>query len=62
MGAKRKGYIPSCHRDAARLAIDTGRMVAQVAREIGVDEQLLGRWVATNRARLDDPPEVRGLS
>ena len=49
-------------RVISRLVIDTGRMVAQVAREIGVDEQLLGRWVASNRARLDDPPEVRGLS
>ena len=27
-------------------------------REIGVGEQLLGRWVAIERARLDDPPEA----
>jgi transposase len=24
--------------------------------EIGVGEQLLGRWVAIERARMDDPP------
>jgi transposase len=29
--------------------IDTGRPIAQVAREIGVGEQLLGRWVAQER-------------
>jgi transposase len=27
------------------LVIDTGRTVGAVAREIGVGEQLLGRWV-----------------
>ena len=36
--------------------IDTGRPIAQVAREIGVGEPLLGRWVALERARDDDPP------
>jgi transposase len=32
--------------------IDTGRPVAQVARELGLGEQLLGRWVAQERSRL----------
>lgn len=36
--------------------IDTQRTIAEVAREIGVGEQLLGRWVAVERARSDDPP------
>ena len=36
--------------------IDTGRPIAHVAKEIDVGEQLLGRWVATERARMDDPP------
>ena len=56
MDAKRKGYSPSCRRDSARLVIDTGCMIVQVAREIGVGEQGLGRWAATERARMDDPP------
>jgi transposase len=56
MGAKRKRYTPAYRRDAAHLVIDTGRTIAEVAREIGVGEQLLGRWVATERARMDDPP------
>lgn len=33
--------------------IDTGRTIAEVAREIGVGEQLLGRWVAAERAELE---------
>jgi transposase len=55
-GKKRKSYTPEYRRDAAHLVIDTGRPIATVAREIGVGEQLLGRWVAVERSRLDDPP------
>ena len=55
-GKKRKTYTPEYRRDAAHLVIDTGRPIAVVAREIGVGEQLLGRWVAIERSRLDDPP------
>jgi len=53
---KRKCYAPAYRHDAARLVIDTGRPIVVVAREIGVGEQLLGRWVAIERARDDDPP------
>ena len=56
MGAKRKSYTPAYRKDAAHLVIDTGRTIAEVAREIGVGEQLLGRWVAVERSRMDDPP------
>ncbi len=55
-GRKRRNYTPEYRRDAAHLVIDTGRPIATVAREIGVGEQLLGRWVAIERSRLDDPP------
>lgn len=58
MGAKRKSYTPAYRKDAARLVIDTGRTIAEVAREIGVGEQLLGRWVAVERSRMDDPPSA----
>ena len=34
---------------AARLVIETGRPVAHVAAEIGVGEQVLGRWVRLQR-------------
>ena len=53
---KRKSYTPAYRREAARLVIDTDRPIAHVAREIGVGEQLLGRWVAIERARDDGPP------
>ena len=50
---KRKSYTPRFRAEAARLVIDTGRTIAEVAREIGVGEPLLGRWVAQHRARED---------
>jgi transposase len=55
-GRKRRSYTPAYRREAARLVIDTGRPIAHVAREIGIGEQLLGRWVALERARDEDPP------
>ncbi|MFV0495695.1 transposase [Mycobacterium sp.] len=58
MGAKRKSCTPKFRAEAARLVIDTGRTIAGVAREIGVGEALLGRWVAVERSKLDDPPKV----
>ena len=62
MGATRKSYTPKYRREAAHLVIDTGRTIAQVARDIGVGEQLLGRWVAIERAGMDDPPEALDAS
>jgi transposase len=44
-GKKRKSYTPEYRRDAAHLVIDTGRQIATVARDIGIGEQMLGRWV-----------------
>lgn len=52
MGTKsRKTYTPEYRREAALRVIDTGRTIAAVARELNVGEQLLGRWVAQERAR-----------
>jgi transposase len=48
---KRRVYTLEYRVEAARLVIDTGRPIAQVAREIGVGEALLGRWVAKERDR-----------
>ena len=55
---RRKNYTPAYRREAAHLVIDTGRPIVQVAREIGVGEALLGRWVAQERAKTDHPPKA----
>jgi transposase len=49
MSGKRRNYTPEFREQAARLVIETGRPVAHVAAEIGVGEQLLGRWVRLQR-------------
>ncbi|MDK9351084.1 transposase [Propionibacterium freudenreichii] len=55
MAAKRKEYTPAYRRDTAHLVIETGRTIAEVAQEIRVEAQLLGRRVAPEPARMDDP-------
>ena len=62
MGARRKSYTPQYRKDAAHLVIDSGRTIAAVAAEIGVGEQLLGRWVALERARMDEPPPALDIN
>jgi transposase len=39
---------------AVRLVLETGKPIAQVARELGVNDGTLGNWVATARRRRGD--------
>src|ERR1035438_793191 len=58
MGRKRRGFTPEYKDEAVKLVINTGRTVATVARELGLNEATLGRWVLDLRARApaeDDP-------
>jgi len=44
--------VPPEHKDeAVKLVITTGRAVATVARELGINEPPLGRWVTAFKAR-----------
>jgi transposase len=45
----RRVFTPEYRKEAAHLVIDTGRPVAHVAKELGLGEQLLGRWVRQER-------------
>jgi len=54
VGNQRRKYSPEFKDEAVKLVINTGRPSAVVARELGVVEQTLGRWVAEYRARQDD--------
>ena len=38
---------------AARRVIDSGRSIAEVARELNIGEQSLGAWVRDERRRLE---------
>ena|SRR5947208_3620072 len=61
MSGKRKKYTPEFREQAARLVIETGRPIAHVAAEIGVGEQLLGRWVRLARETAIDGDAARML-
>ena len=52
----RKKYTPEYRQEAARLVIDTGRPIAEVARELNLGAALLGRWVKKERERTGDGP------
>lgn len=55
----RRLFTPEYRQRAAYLVIDTGRTIAEVAREISVGEAVLGRWVAKERATM---PQTEVLS
>ena len=69
MPEKRKKYDREFRDGAVRIVEETGKPIAQVARDLGVNEGTLGNWV--NRARaeregrgeltVDDAAELKRL-
>ncbi len=55
----RRLFTPEYRCEAAHRVIDTGRTITEVAGELGLSQQLLGRWVAKERAVM---PQQVGLS
>ena len=53
MGRQRRGFTPEYKDEAVKLVINTGRPVAVVARELGIQESTLGRWVNLFKGRQD---------
>ena len=51
VSSSRKKYTPEYRQEAARLVIESGRPITYVAKEIGVAEGLLGKWVKLERER-----------
>lgn len=58
---KYKKYTPEYRDEAVRLVIDSSRPIAEVARELGLNEGTLGNWV--NKYRVAHPAsEELGIS
>ncbi len=53
MGRQRREFTPEFKDEAVKLVLNTGRPVATVARELGVNEATLGRWVNLYRTRQE---------
>ncbi|MEU4556712.1 transposase [Micromonospora violae] len=49
---KRRSYTAEYKVEAAHRVIDTGRMIAEVARELGIDPGMLSIWVKDERRRV----------
>lgn len=49
MAKKRGRFTPEFREEAARMVVESGRGIAEVAREIGVGETTLGNWVKAYR-------------
>src|SRR5699024_12253981 len=54
MGKQRREFSPEYKDEAVKLVVNTGRPVATVARDVGINEQTLGRWVNLFKSRQED--------
>ncbi|WP_432190651.1 transposase [Streptomyces sp. Tue6028] len=59
MTQKRRKFSPEFRDEAVKMMVVESRPIAEVAREIQVNEGTLGTWVSRNRQEHagEDPPE-----
>lgn len=57
-GQNRKRFTPEFREEAVKMVIETSRPIAQVARELNLNEGTLGNWVNQYRRQHADkePP------
>ena len=57
--AKNRKYSPEFREEAVKLALDSSRAIAEVARELGINEGTLGNWVNKyRREHADEEPPL----
>ena len=59
MPEKRRKFDAEFREGAVRLVRETGKPIAQIARDLGVNEGTLGNWVVKDKAAREG---VEGLS
>jgi transposase len=60
MSEKRRRFSPQFKAEAVQMVIETGKPIAQVARDLGIHDGTLGNWV--NAWRRDNPESDKSLS
>ena len=58
MPEKRKKYDREFREGAVRIVEETGKPIAQIARDLGVNEGTLGNWVQRARAAREGRGEL----
>ena len=58
MAGKYKKFSPEFREEAARMGVETSRPIADVARELGINETTLGNWTKAYREKHagEEPP------
>jgi transposase len=58
VAGKYRKFTPEFREEAARMVVETSRPIADVARELGINETSLGNWVRAYREQHagDEPP------
>jgi transposase-like protein len=58
VAGKYRKFSPEFRDEAARMVVETSRPIADVARELGINETSLGNWVRAYREKHagDEPP------
>jgi transposase len=55
MSEQRRKFSPQFKAEAVQMVIETGRPIAEVARDLGVNHGTLGNWVKAWRDENPDP-------
>jgi transposase len=58
MPEQRRKFSPQFKAEAVQMVIETGRPIAEVARDLGVVAQTLGNWVTAWRDANPEPDMV----
>jgi transposase len=58
VGSTRRKFTPEYKAEAVELVINSGRPVAEIARDLGINEGTLGNWVnmAKKRGEFKETP------
>jgi transposase-like protein len=60
VAGKYRKFTPEFREEAARMVVETSRPIADVARELGINETSLGNWVRDYRKmHADDEPPLQ---